>query len=149
VEICLWWEDSPSLSLSLFFAPGAHFYILQSSSSRSDSAESLHQHERPGVAEGDEARPAEEAGAGDVGFRGEAVRPGAVWRLDYGLRWSNKWRSLGRTRVDRIHRIRMHRVYFCLREVKLGATEKEKKRKKGKRKNEDALTMHNDRNNGL
>jgi hypothetical protein len=43
----------------------------------------------------------------------------------------------------------MHRVYFCLREVKLGATEKEKKRKKGKRKNEDALTMHNDRNNGL
>jgi len=46
--------------------------------SRSDSAESLHQYERSGVAEGDEARLAEEASAGDVVFRGETVRSSAV-----------------------------------------------------------------------
>jgi len=55
-----------------------HFCILRSSSFHSDGAESLHQHERSGVAERDEARLAEEAGAGDVDFRGEAVRPGAI-----------------------------------------------------------------------
>lgn len=80
---------------------------------RSDGAESLHQHERPGAAERDETRLTKEAGAGDVSLCGKAIRSGTIRRLDHGLRWLG-WSTIAEENKNRSCHHVIVSVHFCI-----------------------------------